>query len=239
MFIFLRLLLGHLFGDFPLQTNFVFKHKQKGILGVAFHAFLVFISCLAAVLPYLNNPQLWLFIIFIFTTHLVQDTIKLKWSNPNACFWSYVMDQLFHVGIIALIFFTPLTSINAPASPDESVWGIYYNDYFILYCIVLLYATYNGYYLIRCFHDNFLDRAKYNNAEKWFGMFERAAIVSIFAFKNILLSLLIAVVVIASRFIFFRIKKEALKLQPDFASLPEFLLSWFVAILSAGLLFLL
>ena len=183
MFIFLRLILAHFRGDFPLQFNLIFKLKHEGILGVFLYSFILFASCALLSWPYLYIPTIWIFLLFIFITHLIQDTLKIKYSPPSCSFWPYVFDQLFHVGIISLIFFTPLANLKEPVLKTNFFTQLYLNDFFVLYCIVLIIATYNGYYLIRCFHDSFLDRARYNSTEKWYGMLERATIVSIFVSK--------------------------------------------------------
>lgn len=233
MFIYLRLLLAHFIGDFPLQTNYIFKIKLKGIKGVAIHAMIIFIAGLLLSWPYLNLPFTWAFLFFIFITHFIQDALKIKYSTAKSSFWTYLLDQMSHVGIISLVFFTSLVNVPDPVLAPNIFAQLYLNNNFIIYCILMIVATYNGYFLIRCFHDTFLDRANYNSVEKWYGMIERAVIVLIFIFKRSSLFLMIVLILLTLRFIFYYFFKNKLTLQNNFVSLREFLLSWSVAIVSS------
>ncbi|OGX54258.1 MAG: hypothetical protein A2267_01955 [Omnitrophica WOR_2 bacterium RIFOXYA12_FULL_38_10] len=233
MFIYLRLLLAHFIGDFPLQTNYIFKIKLKGIRGVAIHALIVFLAGLFLSWPYLNLLFTWAFLFFIFITHFIQDAMKIKYSTAKSSFWTYLLDQMSHVGIISLVFFTSLVDVPDPVFTPNIFAQLYLNNNFIIYCILMIVATYNGYFLIRCFHDTFLDRANYNSVEKWYGMIERATIVLMFIFKRSSLFLVIAPALITLRLSFYYFFKNKLTLQNDFASLREILLSWSVAMISS------
>jgi hypothetical protein len=237
MFIFIRLLLAHFIGDFPLQLDPIFKLKQKGLKGGIPHALIIVLCCLILSWPYLDRPLMWAFILFIGVIHLVQDSIKLSYNMPKYSFWTYLLDQAFHVGTIALLFFTDLRDLAPPPDQANIFSQLYSNNAVIAFLIALLIATYNGYYLIKVYKITFLKKAdRHTRFERWYGMAERAVIVALYFAGNRLLYLLPAVILI--RPILFLLLRKPLRLHKGFVSLADMLLSWGVAILSGYGLFL-
>lgn len=238
MFLYIRLLLAHFIGDFPLQFDFIYKLKLKGIHGVIPHVLII--SCCSIILswPYLHLPFMWLFLAFLAVTHLVQDSIKLVFSNPRHVFWSYVVDQASHIGLISLMLLTGLKDLPAPQDGSNIFVRLYYNNGLIIYLIVLIAATYNGHYLIRAFKDTFMARSTQCYVyEKWFGMFERAVIVSLF-----LVPLPLWVIIplcLALRPLTYVLMKRALALHTCFMSLPDMILSWITGLAGGIILYLL
>ncbi|MFA5117495.1 MAG: DUF3307 domain-containing protein [Candidatus Omnitrophota bacterium] len=234
MFIFFRLLLAHFLGDFPFQFNIIFKLKTSGLKGIVPHALIIFFCSLALSWPYLHLPQLWFFLLFLAAAHLLQDSIKLRYGAAKHCFWAYILDQISHVGIISLVFLTDLKQLTPPAAGHNLIIRLYSNDQLVIYLIALIFATYNGYFLIRCFKDNFLERASYNAFEKWFGIAERAIIVSFFFIRSSFCFLL--PVSLLLRPAIFALCNKKLKIHKDFMTLRELILSWIIAVVS-GLIF--
>ena len=116
MFIFIRLLLAHFVGDFPLQFNKIYVLKHTGLAGGLPHSFLVISSLLAFSWPYLYLPKIWICIFFVGGIHLLQDSIKISYEKAQYAFLLYVFDQLFHVATIATVLLTDLSDLSAPAS---------------------------------------------------------------------------------------------------------------------------
>lgn len=237
MFIYFRLLLAHFIGDFPLQLNPVFNLKQKSLLGGIPHALIIVICSLLLLWPYLDQPATWCFCFFVGCVHLLQDWIKLRCSAPRLSFWTYIADQLSHAGILALVFFTDLPGFPQPTDSDNLFLQIYLNDGLILYFIALILVTYNGFYMIRNFKDSFfLKPEQHTIFEKWYGMLERALIVTCFLLAGGALYLLPAMLLIRPLLVLW--PRNPLKLTGTFASLTEITLSWVIGLLCGYALFL-
>jgi len=236
MFLFLRLLLGHFLGDFPFQFDSIFKLKLKGFFGIIPHVAIILACCIALSWPYLTDPYLWLFIAFIGATHLVQDWVKIKYGSVKRSFWPYVADQAFHAATIAVVLLTPLKDL-APPSGGSLFIRLYNNDRLAIYLIALIFATYNGHFMIRCFKDSFTCRSCCNPSEKWYGMLERGVIVTAFALGGLWYLLLPAVFFLRRAVVAFAPKRFAF--HENFLTLPDTLLSWIIALLAALLLYLL
>ncbi len=96
---FLALLLAHLLGDFPLQTNHIFRLKVKGIFGLLLH---VAIHLLMAGLLIRQPIQHLDLLLTLGATHFIVDWIKVRFpGNPQ---WpGFVVDQLAHLATIAAL----------------------------------------------------------------------------------------------------------------------------------------
>jgi hypothetical protein len=237
MFMFIRLLLAHFLGDFPFQFDAIYKMKSNGLQGIVPHALIIGVCGIALSWPYLYIPMVWFFLIFMTATHLVQDKIKLNFSSAKYSFWSYLLDQMSHVGLIAVVFLTHIKDLKPPVQSNLFI-RLYANNGLLLYIIALIAATYNGHFLIRCFKDTFLVKtAQCYVYEKWFGMCERALIVTFFCIRMPLWAILpLSLVLRPLTFVFM---KKSLKLHPCFMSVPDMILSWSIGLLSGSTLYLL
>lgn len=237
MFIYIRLLLAHFIGDFPLQLNPVFNLKQKSLPGGIPHALIIVICSLLLMWPFLDQPTTWYFAFLIGSVHLLQDWIKLRCTAPRLSFWTYIADQLSHAGMLALVFFTDLPSFPLPADSGNPLVQLYFDDRIIVYCITLILATYNGFYLIRNFKDSFFRKPEQHTAfEKWYGIMERALIVTCFSLAGQTLYLLPAMMLIRPLLVLW--PGNPLRLTAAFASLSEISLSWLIGLLCGFVLFL-
>ena len=238
MFMFIRLLLAHFLGDFPFQFDSIYKLKFKGLQGIVPHALIIGICGVAMSWPYLHLPLMWFFLIFMAASHLIQDSIKLNFNDPKYSFWSYLLDQLSHVVLIAMLFLTNIRKFHAPHDQSNLFVRIYSNNGLLIYFIMLIVATYNGHYLIRCFKDTFMEKASQCYVyEKWFGMCERAVIVSLFLSRMPLW--LILPICLALRPLTYLCMKRALTLHKCFMAIPDMVLSWIIGLLSGSVLYLL
>jgi len=237
MFIFLRLLLAHFIGDYPLQINKVYALKFRGLIGVIPHALIVTSCFILFTWPYLNQPLLWKFILFLGIIHLIQDWLKVRIGiiRPGNYFWFYLLDQLLHIGAISLIFKTNLKNLPPPVANGNFLITLYNNNTFILYLMALIIASYNGLYMITNFKKTFLKtNGMYKPFDKWFGIIERGIILSLFfAGLNFLLLLPLAFLLrpLACHTICKRIKPEE-----RFKEISEMVYSWVIAI-TTGIIF--
>lgn len=242
MFIFLRLYLAHLIGDFPLQFNKIYKLKHSGLKGTTPHVLIIMICMLAISWPYLNLPLLWIFIFFVGITHLFQDWLKVTFVNnyikAHDNFWFYVLDQIIHFVILSLIFLTSLKNVEPPASQSFFFTYIYNNDRLILYFIALILATYNGRYMTLTFHKTFLKKQYVCIPfETWYCIFERALIVTLFFFRGFLFLLVPVVLLARPLLVKWGVKKETI--SPQFLSCADRMVSTAIAVAVGILLYVL
>ena len=233
MFFFLRLLLGHCIGDFPLQTNKIYGLKHHGWRGGIPHALLVTASFLALSWPYLYLPKVWFFILALGLLHLLQDSFKIGFAGMTKySFWLYLLDQCFHAGLISCVFLTGLKDLPPPPATNSFI-ALYNNDILIIYLIALIAATYNGYFLIRVFKLTFMKNAgRYTDFERWYGMVERALITTLCVTPE---SFLLFAPLLLARFAFFSLNKKTRLAHRSFIQPREILLSWIIG-LTVGVL---
>ncbi|OPX28720.1 MAG: hypothetical protein B1H08_05380 [Candidatus Omnitrophica bacterium 4484_171] len=231
MFIFLRLLLAHFIGDYPLQFNKVYSLKFKGFAGVIPHVLLVTISFIILCWPYLNIGLLWIFILFIAVIHLVQDWLKIKCSTVTIdnYLWFYLLDQVLHIAALSLIFLTPIKNVSAPKEINI-ITSLYNNNILVIYLIALIVATYNGLYLITNIKKTFMNiMDMYPPFEKWYGIAERAVILSLFL--NIKMLVLLPLVLLLRPAVFYFVSKKY-NINKRFVSCWETAASWLIALIT-------
>jgi len=237
MFIFLRLLLAHFIGDYPLQINRVYILKFRGLIGVIPHVLIVTSCFILFSWPYLNQPLLWGFILFLGVTHLIQDWLKVKIGviKPGNYFWFYVLDQLLHIGAISLLFKTDLRGLPAPIANGNLLITLYNNDTLVLYLIALIVASYNGLYMITNFKKTFLKKnGMYKPFDKWFGVIERGIILSLF-FAGLKFLLLLPLAFLLRPLACHTICRK-IKPEERFKETSEMFYSWTIAIIT-GIVF--
>jgi len=240
MFIFLRLLLAHFIGDFPLQFNKVYSFKlaHKGPLGALPHSLLIFVSLILFSWPYLDLPDMWIFLVFIAGTHLLQDSMKVGLGKIKYGLWLYVLDQVLHVITISCLFLTCLKFMPPPGAGGNPLIAAYNNDALVIYAIMLIIATYNGYYLIRNFKNTFFGSAgTCGTFEKWYGMAERGIIVTLFFFGGYYLFLIPAF--LACRLPVFRLCKTRCAICDHFTYPSEITFSLVLGVICGAPLLLL
>jgi len=101
---FLRLLLGHLIGDFILQPYWLVLAKRKGWLGLFIHVGVV--TFITAILSWNSIPQWWLWILILFVGHLFIDQFRTFVFTDNSKgrgLLLLILDQLAHLCLIALL----------------------------------------------------------------------------------------------------------------------------------------
>ncbi|MBI1883874.1 MAG: DUF3307 domain-containing protein [Chlamydiae bacterium] len=184
MFLFLRLLLAHFIGDFPLQIGVVYSAKVKSVQGKILHAGLVTLSMIVFTWPYWKNWIYWGLILFLGTLHFFQDWGKLaiaqRIKNSNN-FFLYMADQVLHVASFFMIWLTPLPQIPMRASHSFFISGLYFNDKVTIFLIAVLAVSFAGTFTLATFKATFLSERFYtpylDPLEKNYGILERGVML--------------------------------------------------------------
>jgi hypothetical protein len=90
------LLLSHLVGDFPLQTNQIYRFKNKSWVGVALHAAIHVV--LAALL--VKQPlSVWPLLVILGVVHFIIDLIKVRIPTQRLAL-GFLLDQAAHIAVV-------------------------------------------------------------------------------------------------------------------------------------------
>lgn len=106
------LLLGHIFGDFALQSDYMAREKRNSKAVLSLHVAVYTLTIAAMLLAaYLfagaDSVMRWVTIpvlLFIFVEHWIQDYIKLNGSTPSK--QSFYLDQALHIFLLFVIRLT-------------------------------------------------------------------------------------------------------------------------------------
>lgn len=159
--------------DFIFQPNAVYNLKLKGIAGQILHGAIILLTLAIFLAPYLGLPLIWLYLLIIGLTHIMQDVLKTKYFRDSPLpFWPFIIDEIMHLAFIALVFLFPLAPVKTLLSPAAVYLPIGY-----------IFSTWQGTYFIDTFIKTFLKRSRLHNAhnqysvpakEKYYGIIERA-----------------------------------------------------------------
>jgi hypothetical protein len=98
------LLLGHLIADFPLQTNGVYRLKNRHWSGILLHAA---IHVVATGLLLQETPKHWRMLVALGAMHFVTDWLKLRIPFKLQSV-GFVLDQMAHIlGLLLLAAWWP------------------------------------------------------------------------------------------------------------------------------------
>ncbi len=98
---FFILLLAHLLGDFPLQTNRIFRMKIAGTQGLLIH---VAIHLIVAIILIPSAWQYWMVLFILGISHFFTDWTKVQLQRPSKPFLpGFLIDQGMHILVISLI----------------------------------------------------------------------------------------------------------------------------------------
>ena len=98
------MLVAHLIGDYLLQFDFIARWKARSILGVIAHGGIV--TVVSLVCAALVDPSWWRYALLIGASHTVIDVARarlIRAKNPTWDLILYLLDQIVHVTIIALV----------------------------------------------------------------------------------------------------------------------------------------
>ncbi len=164
-FLFYRLLLAHMLGEFPLQTTKISEFKQRKFVGIIFHSVIYTLIILIFSLPCI--AKFWPFIIIIGVTHILIEQARvsviryLKKDN----LWIFLIKQILHIVVIYSTLLTgnvknysPLEPYSLPETITLSFESFgrlflytYYDDKTIIYyagfCFSIFVTSFIIYYL--------------------------------------------------------------------------------------------
>lgn len=218
MFLFLRLLLGHLIGDFPFQTDETYKRKIHGFGGQVFHAFVAGLTLLLLAWPYLLNIEVWYLVLLLTVLHVVFDWMKT--NVINRClpiFWAFVLDQALHIGSLLLVLFLDFS--RRPSDIQQPFLLLYNNDKFIMLLIGYFLASFTGTYFLDTLKKNYFPAIAEKTIPRSINyfLFERIAITGVFCYARFYIWPLVLI---------FFFGRRLLKVNSSFA---DFLLNVFYA----------
>jgi len=122
MSLFATLLLGHLLGDFLLQTNWVFEFKTRSWIGIALHTA---IHLVVTALLIQNWWDLRGLLALLGILHFTIDWVKIRYSSKSQTF-DFLLDQLAHL-VVIILFTMYWSTLAQPMLPEWMVeWAIYY-----------------------------------------------------------------------------------------------------------------
>lgn len=179
MIILLKLLTGHLIGDFFLQPDAIAKTKKHSLLSLGVHS-LINALCVYLIL---GEFCLWWILPVIFFSHFVIDYIKLHWTSDNAK-W-FLVDQGCHIAILGIIWTIVTGDMSAVFSSageifaHQKIWL-----YIIVYGLMTMPASLLIERIFRQWVDSVPDYKGLPGAGKWIGYLERILIVTFIATHN-------------------------------------------------------
>jgi hypothetical protein len=139
MSLLLRLLLGHMIGDYVLQPYQLVLIKRRGWPGVLLHVAIVVAATGLLLRPVLSHWWYWLWLLFLAVSHLATDASRsLRWSKAQEHGLLYLaMDQALHVAVISVVAgLTLVAKVRMPDLPELSTNA--HVDALFLYAIVLV-----------------------------------------------------------------------------------------------------
>jgi len=188
--------------------------------------------------PYLHLPAMWGFLLFVGITHYLQDWAKIRFTkNAERTLLFYLLDQCLHAFVISLVLFTGLVNLNPPLV-QNGFMNIYNNNTIMLYFVAVLFASYNGQFMILLFKQDYCNiQTNYTDFEKWYGMIERTIIVTLFLTKvSIVSAVLSTLFIVIFRLILRRIFRFNIQVSDQFDSKLEMFLTGLIG-LTVGIIF--
>ncbi len=143
MYLFLRLLLAHVLGDFPLQFDSIFKMKIKSIWGIALHSLIFMICAILLSIPFWGQGLMWWYVIFLGIAHFVTDKVKFwlteeGWKNKNA----FLMDQFIHIFWIGFISYWGNQALETATLKSTGLEKLYDSNILIVIVIAVILFLY-------------------------------------------------------------------------------------------------
>ena len=118
-----NLLLAHILGDFPLQTDWIALRKGNFWV-LLLHVSIHFVLMVVLVGP--SRGLIWPFLLLLSLVHMVQDRLKIfltaKW--PNRMLHLFYVDQLLHIAAILGLVFVFQTIYPKMPQTQYAAWVI-------------------------------------------------------------------------------------------------------------------
>lgn len=139
----LYLVLGHLAADFILQPHSLVKLKEKSFTGVIAHACVHLLISMLFLLPFFNNPIVWIAILIITVSHAIIDQGKISLQlRTDQYLYPFALDQFFHFSVIfAVILALKLQNLQIPDIGQTWIATLYGNQNFPIFLMILVFVT--------------------------------------------------------------------------------------------------
>lgn len=217
MFLFLRLVLAHLIGDFILQFEELYRLKVRSLWGHFFHALIHAVVSLVLAAPFLTIVWFGPYLIGLAIIHHFQDILKysIQAKHPKWIFWCFTLDQIVHLAWIATVFFFPFSN-EVRGFPNTPLFHQFYTDNaMILLLIAAVHTTFKGTYFLHALRKTFIPGSRpdhfITSFEIWHCLLERLWITSWFLFTSWIVALPVSLLIG-----FVRLTSPALKNKTDF-----------------------
>lgn len=139
----LYLIIGHLIGDFLLQSSALVAYKHRSVYGIILHSLIIWFSHTLLFIPYLNSLKVFLIVTAVAFLHFCIDytKIQLKFKNKYPII-PFLLDQLAH--FIVLIFATIVLKNSEPQLFLTSWWFeiLYQNETLLTYFAGVIFFSY-------------------------------------------------------------------------------------------------
>ncbi len=190
MFVFLKLVLAHMIADFILQFEELYQLKLKSWTGHLAHAFFHGLVSFILLAPYLPDPVIIIFIIWVTAIHYSQDQIKysIQAKHPQQIFWCFTIDQIGHILFLACIFFIPGAQIEKGFPGHTALDFIYRDQALTLTLILFISIGFKASYLLHAFRKTFIQNTRpdhfITSFEMTWGIAERSLITFCYLYPS-------------------------------------------------------
>ncbi len=139
-----ELLLAHFLGDFIFQSNDLIQRKYKSWLGTFEHVCIIAFFTILFLFPYWNHIETWIVAGAIFSTHFLQDVLKIRYdvifNSKKKSTLPFFADQFLHISLILYLstLFRDLPTLNMPAW----VQNMYFSQLLTIYLLGLVLFSY-------------------------------------------------------------------------------------------------
>ena len=183
------ILLGHIIGDFYLQTDEIVSKKGNVIKYMLLHcAIYSLIISVCFNFIYNNSGQTIHIFGIIFITHLVVDAVKQKISEKTKKYESmvFLIDQILHLLVLIIILFYINGSLKNLNIINETICGVSLNKIIVVICMMLICAKPSAIFITMIFKNisKFKEIPEKSKSEKeeakigrWIGILEREIIL--------------------------------------------------------------
>lgn len=183
------ILLGHIIGDFYLQTDEIVSKKGNVIKYMLLHcAIYSLIISVCFNFIYNNIGQTIHIFGIIFITHLVVDAVKQNISEKTKKYESmvFLIDQILHLLVLIIILFYINGSLKNLNIINETICGVSLNKIIVVICMMLICAKPSAIFITMIFKkiSKFKEIPEKSKSEKeeakigrWIGILEREIIL--------------------------------------------------------------
>ncbi len=142
--VFFEILLAHLLGDFVFQSNDLIQKKYKSWTGTFEHVCIIAVCTILFLFPYWNQAWTWYTVALIFSTHFIQDCLKIRYdirfNLKKKSTLPFFVDQLFHISLIAYVArrFNNLPHMALP----NALENLYFSKAVAIFAVGLILVSY-------------------------------------------------------------------------------------------------